>query len=118
MAAIAREIQVIDQAHERLGLQLKRIAVILGADESTLHRWRDEEGPVHPSKAYRARLTAFEEFLTELHDAFSSWAAAKQWLWEKHPAPLGGQTPIEALLAGRLERVAALLWSANNGMPT
>ena len=117
MATLARELHVIDQAHDRLGLQLKQIALILGADESTLHRWRDEDEPVQPSKAYRARLLAFEEFLTELRDAFSSWTVAKRWLWEKHPVPLGGKTPLEALLAGKLERVSALLWSDNNGMP-
>jgi len=118
MATLAPELQVIERVHTDLGLQLKQIATIVGADESTLHRWLSGATPSGPRKVYRSRLAALEEFDTELRDAFSSLDAARRWLWEARPPLLGGQIPVDVMLAGKLERVTALLWSLNAGLPT
>ncbi len=118
MATLTHELQIVEQVHTDLGLQLKQIAVILGADESTLHRWLSGTTPSGPRKVYRSKLAALEEFYTELRDAFASLKAARHWLWEAHPQSFGGQTPLDMLLAGKLERVTALLWSLNAGLPT
>jgi transcriptional regulator with XRE-family HTH domain len=115
MATLAtRELEIVEQVRDGLGLQLKQIATIVGADESTLHRWLS--GTSSPRPIYISRLTALREFYGELRDAFSSLDVARRWLWEKHPAPFGGRTPVELLFDGRLERVTALLWNMNNGV--
>jgi transcriptional regulator with XRE-family HTH domain len=114
MATLAHELEIVDQIHKGLGLQLKQIATIVGADESTLHRWLS--GTSSPRPIYLSRLAALDEFYRELRDAFSSLDAARRWLWEKHPRPFGGRTPAELLFDGKLERVTGLLWNMNNGM--
>jgi hypothetical protein len=118
MAAITGGLEIVDQVHHDLGLQLKQIAAIIGADESTLHRWLSGMTPNGPRKVYLSKLSALQELYTELTDAFNSLDASRRWLWESHPAPFSGKTPVEMLLAGKMERVTALLWSLNNGMPT
>lgn len=118
MATITEELDIVDQVHQDLGLQLKQIAAIIGADESTLHRWLSGMTPNGPRKVYLSKLSALHEFYTELKDAFSSLEASRRWLWESRPQSFAGKTPLELLLAGKMERVTALLWSLNNGMPT
>lgn len=116
MATLTAELQIVEQVHEDLGVHLKQIAMIIGADESTLHRWLSGTTPSGPRKVYRSRLVALQEFYTELRDAFRTLDAARHWVHEARPDAFGGQTPLDALLAGRIERVTGLLWNLNNGM--
>jgi hypothetical protein len=118
MPTLAAELEVVEQVHHELDLPLKQIATVVGADESTLHRWLSGTTPNGPRRVYMERLAALAEFRTELRDAFRSDHARRRWVAESHPPQFGGRTPLEMLLAGRLERVTALLWSLNNGMPT
>lgn len=118
MATITHELEIVEQVHHDLGLQLKQIATIIGADESTLHRWLSGVTPNGPRRVYITKLSALREFYTELTDAFSSLDASRRWLSESHPPAFAARTPLEMLLAGKMERVTALLWSLNNGMPT
>lgn len=116
MATLAAELQIVEQIHEDLGIQLKQIAEIIGADESTLHRWLSGATPSGPRKIYRSRLAALEEFYGELRSAFRTLAVARRWLREERIAAFGNRTPLEMLLEGKLERVTGLLWNMNNGM--
>jgi hypothetical protein len=118
MPTLAAELQIVEQVHEDLGIQLKQIATIIGADESTLHRWLSGATPRGPRKVYRSRLVALQEFYTELRDAFRTLGAARRWLHEERLPAFGGRTPLEMLLDGKLERVTGLLWNMNNGMMT
>jgi len=116
MATLAAELQIVEQIHEDLGIQLKQIAEIIGADESTLHRWLSGATPSGPRKIYRSRLRALREFYDELRSAFRTLAAARRWLREERVAAFRNRTPLELLLDGKLERVTGLLWNMNNGM--
>ena len=118
MTVLSAELQIVDRVHEDLGLQLKQVATIIGADESTLHRWLSGMTPSGPRKVYRSRLLALQEFYTELRDAFRTLEAARRWLHEARVPAFGNRTPIETLLDGKLERVTGLLWNMNNGMMT
>lgn len=116
MAVLSAELQIVDQVHEDLGLQLKQIAAIIGADEGTLHRWISGATPSGPRKIYRSRLAALAEFYTELRAAFRTVEVARQWVHEHHPEAFGGRTPLEMLVGGKMERVTGLLWNLNHGM--
>lgn len=116
MTTLTAELQIVEQVHEDLGVHLKQIAAIIGADESTLHRWLSGTTPSGPRKVYRSRLVALQELYTELRDAFRTLQAARRWLHEARPAAFGGRTPLETLLDGKIERVTGLLWNMNNGM--
>jgi hypothetical protein len=118
MTTTVVELHAIDEVQELLGLQLKQIAQVLGADESTLHRWRSGFVPGGPSKMYLMKLETLHEFVTELRDAFRTPEAARRWVWESRPPILNGERPIDLLLAGKMERVTAVLWAVNNGMPS
>jgi hypothetical protein len=118
MATLTAQLQIVDQVHEDLGIQLKQVATIIGADESTLHRWLSGATPSGPSKVYRSRLAALQEFYAELRDAFRTLEAARRWLYETRLPAFANSTPLEMLLEGKLERVTGLLWNMNNGMMT
>ena len=118
MAMPTAQLQIVQQVHKDLGIQLKQVATIIGADESTLHRWLNGTTPNGPRKVYLSRLATLQEFYTELHDSFATLGAARHWLHETRLAAFGNHTPFEALLAGKLERVTGLLWNMNNGMMT
>ncbi len=118
MATITKELEIVEQVHTHLGIRIKQIAAIISADESTLHRWLSGMTSSDPWKVYLSKLSALREFYTELRDAFSSLDASRRWLRDSHPQSFAGKTPFEMLLAGKMERVTALLWSLNNGMPT
>jgi hypothetical protein len=118
MAAPTAQLQIVEQVHADLGIQLKQVATIIGADESTLHSWLEGATPSGPWKLYLNRLAALQEFYTELRDAFTTLDAARRWLHETRLAAFGNHTPFEALPAGKLERVTGLLWNMNNGMMT
>ena len=107
------EIPGIEDAHNALGLTYRQIAAALGADESTLHRWRTGEN--EPSPVFAARLEALDDLLREMRRAFRNEDAARAWLESSSPA-LAGRRPIDLMLEGRIERVAAILLALNAGV--
>lgn len=113
MTVLARRLEALEAAHDRLGLTYREVARTLRADESTLHRWRG--GETEPSPVFLDRLASLEEFLTEIARTFRSDEAARRWLDREVPE-LDGRTPREWLLAGRIERLTALLLALNLGM--
>ncbi|MFQ5889624.1 MAG: antitoxin Xre/MbcA/ParS toxin-binding domain-containing protein [Gemmatimonadota bacterium] len=115
MAVLARQLRALEDAHDRLGLSYRNLSDVLRADESTLHRWRS--GTSEPSPAFLDRLEALGEFLEQLRATFRSDDAARTWLDREVPE-LGGGTPRKQLLAGRVERLTAILLGLNVGVTT
>lgn len=102
------DLRVLGRAHAKLKLGWSDIGQIIGVDESTLHRWRS--GTSRPRPMAVARLALFEELLSLLNRVFAGPDVARKWLIEKRPAGLGGRdTPMDVMLAGRLDRVVSLL---------
>lgn len=112
MTTLTHELRAVEQAHDLLGLTYADVARAIKADESTIHRWR--AGDSEPSPIFLDRLDALGELLSELRRTVKDKATARYWLDRAVPA-LGGRTPREVLLAGRLERLTALLAGFNAG---
>jgi hypothetical protein len=112
MPTLTHELRTVEQAHDLLSLTYAEVARAIKADESTLHRWRS--GDSEPSPIFLDRLDALGEFLGELRRTVKDQVAARYWLDRAVPA-LGGRTPREVLLAGRVERLTGLLASFNAG---
>jgi hypothetical protein len=113
---VQNELEIVELTHRDLGLQYKQIARIVGADESTLHRWMSGTTPSGPRQVYRSRLAALRELYDELRAAFRSFEAARKWFWEDRPPSFRGATPAELVLDGRIERVTGLLENFENGV--
>lgn len=112
MPTLAHQLRAVEQAHDLLGLTYAEVARAIKADESTVHRWRS--GDSEPSPIFLDRLDALGELLTELRRTVRDQATARYWLDRAVPA-LGGRTPRELLLAGRIERLTGILTSFNAG---
>lgn len=108
---------VVEAAHRDLGLSYDEIAGAVGANASTLHRWR--AGETAPSPAYGRRLAALAELTAAVRGllgragapAATTAVAARAWLARAGPGVpgLGGERRGAVLAAGQLERLAALL---------
>ncbi len=109
----APHVAVIEGAHADLGLGYDEIARALGANASTLHRWR--AGDTGPSPVFRHRLRALAE-LTAAARGLGRRRGLTAAAWLDAPAVdvpgLGGERPRAVLAIGQLERLAALLTAA------
>lgn len=112
MAVLVTQLKAVEEAHDSLGLSYKQVASTLGADESTLHRWRS--GDTEPSPAYITRLGALEEFIEELFGTLRS-EGARAWLEAEVPS-LDGRRPIDLLLEGCIEPLTRILLRMNLGV--
>lgn len=109
----ARSLRPINILHEDLQLPFRQVAQIAGVNESTLHRWR--AGRSTPSPTHERTLRALNEFITEFIEMFGTGSPeGRTWLTTPIPA-LGNLEPLDLLLAGKIERVSALLGRANRG---
>lgn len=102
--------RVVEAAHDRLGLSYAEIADVLGADESSLHRWR--KGGKGPASIFSRQIAALGRCLDQVHTAFSddelrAWAAA-------NTTALDGSSPKAALMAGEFDRVALAVYEYSN----
>lgn len=97
-----------------LGLTYREIAATVGADESTLHRWRS--GASTPRSVFGSRMEALREMQEELLSAMSPRRASE---WLRTPiAAFDGRRPAELLIEGRIEPVTRLLLRINLGTST
>jgi hypothetical protein len=113
MAARSRPppLRIVEEAHEMLGMTYREIAASLGADESTLHRWRS--GTSVPRPVFSSRMEALREMREELLSAMAPGAAAA---WLRTPSDaFGGRPPADLLAEGRIEPVTRLLLRLNLG---
>src|SRR3954451_2770684 len=105
------QLDYVEEAHDVLGLTYNQIAAALGADESTLHRWR--AGETEPRSVFLTRMEALHEVQTELLDALNP-DNARKWL-RQSVAVLSGRTPLSLLEEGKIEPVTRLLIQLNLG---
>jgi hypothetical protein len=87
-----------------LGITLAVAASAISVNERTLTRW--SRGESWPQTVTFERLDDLIAVIDHLRDTFTSVDAARTWLWSDNPR-LGDLRPIDALLAGRLDRVEA-----------
>ncbi|HEU4884341.1 MAG TPA: antitoxin Xre/MbcA/ParS toxin-binding domain-containing protein [Longimicrobium sp.] len=111
---LAPQLRYVEQAHDALGLTYRQLAAAIGADESTLHRWRSGES--EPRSVFLSRMDALHEFQQELFDLVPP-GTAREWLRAPMPA-LDGRRPVELLDEGRIETLTRLLMRMNLGTST
>jgi transcriptional regulator with XRE-family HTH domain len=96
-----------------LGLSRGELAGALGASARTVERWRT--GQTYPQHEARERLADLLALEGRLGETFGDPEAARGWLRLGSPY-LGGLTPLEALRAGRADRVEAALEALDSGV--
>ena len=111
---LASQLRYVEDAHDALGLTYRQLAAALGADESTLHRWRAGESA--PRSIFLSRMDALRELQQELLETMNA-DAARAWLQAPVPA-LDGRRPAELLESGRIEPLTRLLIRLNLGTST
>jgi transcriptional regulator with XRE-family HTH domain len=111
--SLAPQLQYVEEAHEKLGLTYRQIAGALGADESTLHRWRSGES--EPRAVSLGRMEALHELQTELLD-LATPESARRWLFSAELADLDGQRPVDLITRGQIEPLVRILLRMNLGM--
>jgi putative toxin-antitoxin system antitoxin component (TIGR02293 family) len=104
---------VIDRLESELDLNPNDIADALSVDRRTVERWRT--GQTFPQHDARRRLADLWSLRGRLRSTFSSPEAASRWLHEPSRY-LGGLTPMDALHAGRFDRVEAALDALDSGV--
>lgn len=110
---MSREVEYVDQARDRLGITYKQIARMIGADESTVHRWR--MGDTEPSPVFVRQLEELGALLDELARTFADPDAARAWLEQSVPL-LRNRRPIDLLRSGRIGPVVDALFALNAGI--
>lgn len=105
--------RAIERLEEGLGLGPAELAGALGTSARTVERWR--AGSTYPQRGARERLAGLVALEGRLAGTFADGGAARSWL--QAPLPyLGGLTPLEALRAGRTDRVEAALEALDSGV--
>jgi transcriptional regulator with XRE-family HTH domain len=118
---VETEKQVLDMSPRRaverleagIGLGGGELAGVLGTSERTVERWRT--GQTYPQHEARERLAGLIVLERHLGETFGDTEAAGSWLRTGSPY-LGGFTPLEALRAGRPDRVRAALEALDSGV--
>lgn len=102
----------IRQLREDFGFDGRDLALVLGVDQRTIARW--SSGDAFPRHEAKARLEALADLDERLNELFVSWEAARGWL--RTPSRhLGDLAPIDAVRAGRIDRVVALIEAIDSG---
>ena len=97
---------------EDFGFNSRDLAQVLRVDQRTITRWA--AGDAFPRHGARDRLEALAALDERLTETFVSWDAARAWL--RMPTRyLGDMAPIEAIRAGRIDRVMALIEAIDSG---
>ena len=104
--------QTLDRLARDLGLSNTELATVLGVAPDLLARWR--AGQAAPADEAKQRLVQLQDLHWHLCDTFITPTAIPEYL--RTPLPyLGRQTPVDALLAGRIDRVEAALEALDSG---
>lgn len=94
-----------------LGASESDIALALGISPRSLRRW--SSGESHPQRGSRKNLARLLALAGHLEEAFGK--NAREWLYADSRY-LGGLKPIEALRAGRIDRVEDALEALDSGV--
>lgn len=97
---------------EGLGVSDEVIAGALRANLRSVRRWRN--GSSYPQNETRARLAALDSLYRRLIDSFAEADDLRVWL-HADCQYLAGLKPVDALHAGRLERVEAAVEALDSG---
>lgn len=103
----------IEELESDLDLTSNDIAIALSADRRTVDRWRT--GQTYPQHEMRRRLSQLWGLRTRLRETFSSPEAVRTWMRTPNRY-LAGLTPLNALHAGRLDRVEAAVEALDSGV--
>ena len=103
----------VNRLQEELGLSARDLATALDVDRRTLERWLS--GDTYPRREARRRLAMLLKLDERLGDTFTGRDAVRSWLNGPNRY-LGGMRPIEALRAGRFDRVDAALEVIDSGI--
>ena len=96
-----------------LGLSARDLASALDVDRRTLERWIASD--TYPRRETRRRVAILLRLLDRLGDTFTDSEMVREWL--NGPSRyLGGMRPIDALRAGRIDRVDAALGALDAGI--
>ena len=105
--------QVLDRLGRDLGLSPAELATVLNTTSAETAGWRAGAGG--PPDEVGERLTKLRELYWRLCDTFNPPAIIPAYLRTGLPY-LGGLTPADALLAGRVDRVEAALDALDHGI--
>ena len=101
----------LERAHEQLGITYKNLADIIGADESTVHRWR--RGSFSPSPVFRRQLDMLDDCVQRAGSVFDSWRRARAWVHTENEA-FGDDRPLDVLRRGGFQQVMSELATVDN----
>lgn len=104
--------RAILRLEDELGLSEADLAGALEVSQRTLERWRS--GASHPQRAGRLRLAELLVLARRLEETFGE-GGAEAWL-RADSRYLGGMKPMEAIRAGRVDRVEAALEALDSGV--
>lgn len=100
-------LNTLEHAHVSLRLTYREIAQVIGADESSVHRWR--RGESVPSLVFVRQIRQLGRCLDQLEGLFASWEEARSWM-KSHSEQLSGERPIDVLQEGEVDRVIGALY--------
>ena len=103
--------EAIARLESGLTLREPEIALALGISARSLRRWIS--GQSHPQRESRARLARLVALAGRLEETLGK--SAGEWL-RADSRYLGGVKPVEALRAGRMDRVEAALEALDSGL--
>lgn len=94
------------------GFSSRELAQAINVDQRTIARWAN--GEAFPRHGAKDRLEALANLNERLNELFVSWDAARTWL--RAPSRyLGDMAPVDAIRAGRTDRVMALVEAIDSG---
>lgn len=96
---------LIERLPAELGLTRAEFALALDASERSVARWK--AGEHYPQYEARARLEEMTALADRLRESFPDTAEIAHWL--RAPNRSSGRAPIEELLRGHFDAVAAAL---------
>lgn len=105
--------QVIEQLEADLSLTSDDLARALDVNVRTIERWRN--GQAYPQLEARRRLAELVSLRNRLQETFTGPKAVSEWLRSANRY-LGQLSPLDALRAGRIDRVAAALEVLDSGI--
>lgn len=103
----------IESLKHDLGIDVPVLAGALQVHPRAIDRW--VHGESYPQHGGRMRLEALDRLRDHLCGAFSSTEAIHTWMTTNNRY-LGGLTPANALIAGRIDRVEAALDALDSGL--
>ncbi|HUZ77216.1 MAG TPA: hypothetical protein VMV93_06495 [Chloroflexota bacterium] len=104
---------VVDGLEQDLGVPAETLAAALSVDRRTIERWRANQ--TVPQGKTRERLSELAALRDRLLKVMRDKNAVHEWL-QAESRYLGGFTPVEALKAGRIDRVSADLDGLTGGI--